>query len=218
MLRLLCALLLFGSAIARADVYAYREGNGGLWLSDTPRSQRDLSLLYRAIDYGSHPGKLDSQCLGRAAAAVRQRGDLPGAAHAAHAERISVDMDVAIRESAGRTALDPDLLRAMIWVESRCNPRAVSPKGARGLMQLMPETARLYGVADAQDARANIDAGARYLRDLLAYFSGNVELALAAYNAGPRAVVNAGMRIPPYRETRAYVPAILERMQRLKQL
>lgn len=215
MLRLLCALLLCGSAIARADVYAYREGNDGLWLTDTPRSQRDLRLLYRAIDHGSHPGKLDSQCLGRAAAAVRQRGELPAAARA---ERVSTDMDAAIQESAGRTALDPDLLRAMIWVESRCNPRAVSPKGARGLMQLMPETARLYGVADAQDARANIDAGARYLRDLLAYFSGNVELALAAYNAGPRAVVNAGMRIPPYRETRAYVPAILERMQRLKQL
>jgi soluble lytic murein transglycosylase-like protein len=214
MLRLLCALLLCVSATARADVYAYREGNDGLWLTDTPRSQRDFSLLYRAIDRGVHPGKLDSQCLGHAAMALRQRG-LPGAVLA---ERVSTDMDVAIRESAGRTALDPDLLRAMIWVESRCNPRAVSPKGARGLMQLMPETARLYGVADAQDARANIDAGARYLRDLLAYFSGDVELALAAYNAGPGAVVKAGMRIPPYRETRAYVPAILERMQRLKQL
>ncbi len=221
MCRCLLILLLLYTGLARADVYAYREGADGLWLTDTPRQQRDFNLLYRAIDRDTRSGKLDSQCLGRLSASARPEAPMRSTLRAVadtRAQQFSLDVDRAIRDSAGRTALDPDLLRAMIWVESRCNNAAVSPKGARGLMQLMPDTARLYGVTDAHDARANIDAGARYLRDLLAYFAGNVELALAAYNAGPRAVVNAGMRVPAYRETRAYVPAILERMQRLKQL
>ncbi|HEY4373042.1 MAG TPA: lytic transglycosylase domain-containing protein [Burkholderiales bacterium] len=222
MRRLLCILLLLHAGFVRADVYAYREGADGLLLSDSPRQQRDFTLLYRAADHDRRSGKLDSQCLGRLSASARQlrRGDTRGGLRVVaetQAQRYSIDVDRAILDSAGRTALDPDLLRAMIWVESRCNNNAVSPKGARGLMQLMPDTARLYGVADPHDARANIDAGARYMRDLVAYFAGNVELALAAYNAGPRAVVNAGMRIPAYRETQAYVPAILTRMRLLKE-
>jgi soluble lytic murein transglycosylase-like protein len=108
------------------------------------------------------------------------------------------------------------LIHAVIWAESRCNPVAVSPKGARGLMQLMPGTARQYGVTDSFDPLQNIRGGARYLRDLLDLFGGNVELALAAYNAGPRSVVDARMRIPPYRETLAYVPAVLKRLALLR--
>ena len=117
---------------------------------------------------------------------------------------------------AAGLGLDAHLLSAVIWAESRCNARAVSPKGAQGLMQLMPATARQYAVADPFDPLQNISGGARYLRDLLVLFAGNLELALAAYNAGPKSVIDARMRIPAYRETRAYVPAVLERMRFLK--
>ncbi|MBL8383994.1 MAG: lytic transglycosylase domain-containing protein [Burkholderiales bacterium] len=116
-----------------------------------------------------------------------------------------------IAAAAAASGVDAALIGAVVWAESRCNPRARSPKGAMGLMQLMPATARAYGVADAYDPAQNLRAGARYLRDLLALFNGDVALALAAYNAGPRSVVAARMAIPPYRETRAYVPAVLAR-------
>ena len=104
--------------------------------------------------------------------------------------------------------LDPDLVDLVIRMESGYNPNAVSPKGARGVMQLMPGTARHYGVDDTFDARENIRGGVRYLRDLLARFSANLALALAAYNAGPEAV-ERHRGVPPYDETQNYVRAIL---------
>jgi soluble lytic murein transglycosylase-like protein len=97
----------------------------------------------------------------------------------------------------------------VISVESRYNVKAVSKKGASGLMQLMPETAKRYGVADIFDPLQNIRAGAQYLRDLLKMFNNDMRLALAAYNAGENAVVRHGSKIPPYRETTAYVPKVL---------
>jgi hypothetical protein len=100
--------------------------------------------------------------------------------------------------------VSPDLVRAVIAVESEFDQWAVSSKGAQGLMQLMPPTARRFGVADPFDARQNIVAGAQYLRILLDQFQGDVALALAAYNAGENAVVRY-RGIPPYRETRGYV-------------
>jgi soluble lytic murein transglycosylase-like protein len=90
----------------------------------------------------------------------------------------------------------------------------VSGKGAAGLMQLMPDTAKRYGVADRFDPRQNLEGGARYLRDLLRLFDNNVSLALAAYNAGENAVARYGNRIPPYRETLNYVPRVLDFYQR----
>lgn len=102
-----------------------------------------------------------------------------------------------------------DLVRAVVGVESGFNARAVSPKGATGAMQLMPATAARYGVTKLDDPAQNIDAGVRHLRDLLAQHQGNVALALAAYNAGRGAVSKYGGRIPPYRETMLYVPAVL---------
>jgi hypothetical protein len=101
----------------------------------------------------------------------------------------------------------PDLVRAVIQVESGFNPRAVSPKGAQGLMQLMPATARRFGVSDSFDARQNVMAGTQYLRVLLDQFQGDVSLAVAAYNAGENAVLRYG-GIPPYKETRGYVAKI----------
>lgn len=106
--------------------------------------------------------------------------------------------------------LSPALLHAIITVESGYNPRARSPKGAAGLMQLMPETARRYSVQDIWDPRQNVDGGARYLRDLLTLFKNDLGLALAAYNAGENAVIQHGNRIPPFRETRNYVPRVMQ--------
>ena len=106
--------------------------------------------------------------------------------------------------------LSPAIIEALVWQESRWNPRAVSPVGARGLAQLMPATARALG-ADANDPAANIEAGTRYLRALLDGFGGNVEKALAAYNAGPGRVARAN-GVPHIAETQAYVRAIFARL------
>lgn len=113
-----------------------------------------------------------------------------------------------IREAAERYGVAVDLVKAVIRVESGFNSRAVSRKGARGLMQLMPGTASMLGVRDSFDPRQNIDGGVRHLRGLIDRFGSDLKLALAAYNAGEQAVVNHG-GIPPYRETRDYVTRIL---------
>jgi soluble lytic murein transglycosylase-like protein len=122
----------------------------------------------------------------------------------------SAAIERAVASSAARYALSPDLLAAVAWRESAFRQEAVSRKGARGVMQLMPQTARTLGV-DPDDLAANVDGGAAYLSNLLHRFDGDVSLALAAYNAGPQAVVRWG-GAPPYRETRAYVSAILGRL------
>lgn len=113
-----------------------------------------------------------------------------------------------IREAAERYQVEEGLIKAVIRVESGFNSRAVSPKGARGLMQLMPGTASMLGVRDSFDPRQNIDAGVRHLRGLIDRFNSDLKLALAAYNAGEQAVMNH-RGVPPYRETRDYVTRIL---------
>lgn len=115
-----------------------------------------------------------------------------------------------IHSAARDAALDPALVHAVIHVESGYNPGARSPKGALGLMQVMPETAARYGIRNpARSVEANLNAGTRYLRDLMAMFDGRLDLVLAAYNAGENAVLRYGHRIPPFRETQHYVPAVL---------
>jgi soluble lytic murein transglycosylase-like protein len=114
-----------------------------------------------------------------------------------------------IHEAALEHALPANLLQAVIAVESGYNPNAVSRTGAKGLMQLMPQTANRFGVADVYDQRANVRGGAQYLKWLLGTFEGDVELALAGYNAGENAVIRSGYKIPPYRETQDYVPKVL---------
>ena len=114
-----------------------------------------------------------------------------------------------VKKAAREHSLDQALLQAMIAAESGFDPYAVSPKGAVGLMQLMPETARRYGVHNLYDPAENIQGGAKYLRDLMRKFNNDLSLTLAAYNAGEDAIIQYGHRIPPYRETLQYVPRVL---------
>ncbi|HEY6547548.1 MAG TPA: lytic transglycosylase domain-containing protein [Vicinamibacteria bacterium] len=120
------------------------------------------------------------------------------------------DVQALARAAAERYGLDPELVLAVVGAESGSEPKAVSPKGAQGLMQLMPRTAAELGVADAFDPAANLDGGSRYLESLLVKYRGNLRLALAAYNAGPGAVARHG-GVPPYRETQEYVRRVMRR-------
>jgi soluble lytic murein transglycosylase-like protein len=142
-------------------------------------------------------------------------GDLPAGASSHPVTLVSTtagprEWQARVAELSAKYDLSPSLIEALVWQESRWRTGAVSPVGARGLAQLMPGTARQLGV-DANDPHANLEGGARYLRMQLDAFGGDLEKALAAYNAGPGRVVRAG-GIPPIRETRDYVAAILGRL------
>ena len=120
----------------------------------------------------------------------------------------ALTLNQAINTASDRTQIDPDLISSVIHAESGFNPHAVSPKGAQGLMQLMPKTAANLGVANAFDPGANIDGGTRYLLELLELYKFDLQKALAAYNAGPLRVQQY-RGVPPYHETRAYVARII---------
>jgi soluble lytic murein transglycosylase-like protein len=169
---------------AAAQIYAIRDENGVLTLSDKPLGEGAQTYAVRG-----------------ASSTVRAtRGSGDGVR--------SSQWDDVIDFRAREHGIRPDLVRAVIQVESAFNPRARSHKGAMGLMQLMPGTARDLGVRNAYDPIENIRGGVLYLRSLLDQFNGNEELALAAYNAGPGAVNKYGGTVPPYRETRDYVTRI----------
>lgn len=141
----------------------------------------------------------------------------PALAQSHYAQKLALIEDY-IQEAAAKESLDPCLVSAVISVESNFNHRAISPVGARGLMQLMPGTADQLGFRKAlnhQNPRANVLAGTKYLRNLINEFRGNVTLALAAYNAGPNAVKKYG-KIPPFPETQSYVKKVWAEWKRLK--
>jgi soluble lytic murein transglycosylase-like protein len=126
--------------------------------------------------------------------------------------RVPIQWRIPVSALASKYDLSPKLIDALVWQESRWNPAAVSPAGARGLTQLMPGTARMMGV-DAADPLSNLDGGARYLRTQLDAFGGDLVMALAAYNAGPGRVTRAG-GVPPIAETKKYVASIVARLSR----
>jgi len=138
-----------------------------------------------------------------------------GAVEPVEAVRLRHDLPGLIAGAAARHRIDPDFLASVVGAESGFNSGAVSVKGARGLMQLMPDTAAELGVADVLDPAANLDGGARYLRQLLDRYHGDAVKALAAYNAGPERVDQYG-GVPPYPETRAYVVRVIGDYNRKK--
>ena len=121
-----------------------------------------------------------------------------------------------IRAAANRYGVDADLIHCVIAVESNFNPKAISRMNARGLMQLLPGTAKRMGVKNIFDPKENIDGGTHYLRDMLARYHNDVTLALAAYNAGPEKVTKYGNHVPPYTETRLYVQKIARGYAKIK--
>jgi soluble lytic murein transglycosylase-like protein len=127
----------------------------------------------------------------------------------------AIDLNEVVAEASGRYRLDPDLVKSVIKAESGFNVRAVSPKGAQGLMQLMPDTASKLGVPNTFDPQANVEGGTRYLRELLERYNFDLIKALAAYNAGPRRVEQYG-GLPPYYETHAYVARIVRDFNKKK--
>jgi soluble lytic murein transglycosylase-like protein len=145
-------------------------------------------------------------------AGPRERRDL---SHEGPSLQRSAAYSNIIDGAAMANRLEPALVTAVIVAESGGDPRAVSKRGARGLMQLMPATARRYGVSNVFDPEQNIRAGSRYLHDLAERYQNDLELMLAAYNAGPEAVDRQGGRIPPFRETLEYVPRVLQIYHRL---
>jgi soluble lytic murein transglycosylase-like protein len=128
----------------------------------------------------------------------------------------NTDYDTMIALHAANHGIDPLLIKAVMKAESNFNPRALSHKGAQGLMQLMPDTARLMKVDDPFDPDDNIKGGARYLKYLDDIFGGNLELMLAGYNAGPRRVIENKMNVPPYEETKTYIQRVKTYYNKLK--
>lgn len=189
---LLCMIVLgaHGTA-AQADIYSRTAADGSISLTNVP-SDTHYSLFIAERE----------QPRGRQPVLPLSAKALPGRPGKAQYENM-------VEQAARQVGLESALLHAVISVESRYDARAVSRKGAAGLMQLMPATARRYDVADPFDPAQNIQGGARYLRDLLRLFDSDKSLALAAYNAGENAVLRNGKQIPAYRETQDYVPRVL---------
>jgi len=179
--------------VARADIFAYTDANGVTHFSNVPSDTRFKLLIATPSD-----------------SPIASAGG-----HGIDWLARSAKYDDAISVAAKANTIQPALVRAVIVVESGFNPRAVSKKGAVGLMQLNPSTAKRYGVKDIYDPEQNIRAGTHYLKDLLARFNSNLELALAAYNAGEEAVERYGRHVPPYAETMSYVPNVMRVYQKL---
>jgi soluble lytic murein transglycosylase-like protein len=190
---LVTLLFLAAAGPALADIYSFTDEQGVTHYTNVPVDARFELLLRSAPEVSEAGSPISAAMLARA-----------------------TDYDPIIETAAADHEVNPDLLRAVIVVESGFDAQARSPKGAVGLMQLMPATARAYGAEDLADPRQNVEAGTRFLRDLLDRYDEDLELVLAAYNAGEPAVERHGRRIPPFAETRQYVPKVLRVYRSLK--
>ncbi|MDF9778119.1 lytic transglycosylase domain-containing protein [Pseudomonas baetica] len=189
---LLGLLVLTGAA--QADVFVSLDAKGNYVLSNVHRPGRHYERVIRepdarVVSLDQQPQMIAAQPYAELVSAAATANELPAA-----------------------------LLHAVIKTESRYNARATSPKGARGLMQLMPAIAREMGVTNAYDPKANIQGGARYLKRLMTMFDNDIRLALAAYHAGPQAVLSRGNVVPPFAETQRYVPSVLNQYRLLQGL
>lgn len=192
-------------------IYKYVDENGVLHLSNKSPEEQDQLLYSRSYLVPSEVSSVSSVMLPIPKGLNLKRFAAPATKNTAALSTRKQSYQLSVQQVAQRWGIDPALLDAVITVESGYNPQALSPKGAQGLMQLMPDTAARYGVTDRSDPLANLEGGARYLRDLLVMFNGDVTLALAGYNAGENAVIKAGNRIPAYAETQEYVVKVLEK-------
>lgn len=194
------SLLVTGLAISwagMADIYILTQENGEISLSNTQVDSRYELLLSSPQE---NPASLATTAGTAPPSPLAQK----------------MPFGSLVEETARATNMEAALLHAVIRTESGHNPRAVSRKGATGLMQLMPETAKRYGVVDRYDPADNVRGGARYLKDLMTLFNNDIGLTLAAYNAGENAVARHGNKIPPYRETTKYVDMVMKRYDRYR--
>ncbi len=177
------------SCSAVADIYAFTDANGVRHITNVPQGDKRYTLIYKSR-HTRPKGWSDAR------AATHWRLNTQAYAELIH-------------HTASQYGIDPALVRAIMHAESGFDPQAVSPKGARGLMQLMPATASRFGVSDPSDPADNVRGGVAYLRFLLDLFKGDLRLAVAAYNAGEGAVQKFG-GIPPYDETLTYVTRVMD--------
>jgi len=186
-------------AESAGGIYGYTGNDGTVFLSNIPDDNRYSPLVVEKVPPAVQPARPPALSMAKPAAK-------PGiAAYLAM-----------IVQAAQEHRLDPALVQAVVAVESGYDARALSGKGATGLMQLMPDTASRYGVSDLNDPAQNLNAGARHLSYLLGRYNCDLSLALAAYNAGEGAVKRHGNRVPPYAETVAYVPMVLHLYEKLR--
>jgi soluble lytic murein transglycosylase-like protein len=190
---LIATLLAASAAAAHSQIYTYVDADGLRHYTDVPDNNRYRLLILSPRDRTASGDRYDAMLLAKAGR-----------------------YDSIIERAATAASVEPNLLRAVIVVESGFNSRAVSKRGAMGLMQLMPATATRFGVSNPYDPLQNVHAGARYLKFLIDRFGQDVRLALAAYNAGEDAVDRNGGQIPPFSETMAYVPRVLKIYQMLR--
>ncbi|MCU7844948.1 MAG: lytic transglycosylase domain-containing protein [Candidatus Thiodiazotropha sp. (ex Monitilora ramsayi)] len=187
----LAVVVSFAPLSVHAEIYKYRAKDGSYHFTDRPMS-RNYRLIWRS-------GKTKSRRGNYSLAKMREN---------------KTKLTPIIESVAKDLRLHPGLLHAMVRVESAYNPKAVSKKGAQGLMQLMPATASRYGVKNSYDPKQNLEGGAQYLSDLLILFEYDIRLALAAYNAGENAVKKYGNKIPPFPETINYVDKVMGEYER----